>query len=144
MIETEINVRWGEMDAFGHVNNVQYFRYMEVGRIEYFSLSSVKPFMTTEKAEGIGPILKKIDCIYNVPVNYPAQLVVKTSVTSIGNTSLKIKQQICDKETNDLVAEGESIVVLFNYSNQHPVTIPADLVETFEKLEGKKLSKQAT
>ena len=117
MIETEINVRWGEMDAFGHVNNVEYFRYMEVGRIEYFGLPSIKSYMTTEKAEGIGPILKKINCIYHVPVNYPSQLVVKTSVTSIGNTSLKIEQKICGRKSNNLVAEGESIVVLFDYSN---------------------------
>ena len=139
MIETEIKVQWGEMDSFGHVNNVHYIRYLEIGRIEYFMAINFAPKMLRGQEAGIGPILKKIDCIYHKPVNYPATLVVTTSVTTIGNTSLILQHEISNKKSGETVAEGESVVVNFNYQNNSTVPISKEIRLAIETLQNQKM-----
>lgn len=137
MVQTEIKVRWGEMDSFNHVNNIYFIRYMETGRIEYFSAIGLGKELFLSEEKGIAPILKKIECIYQQPVNYPATLLVNTAVTSIGNTSLLMEHKILNKENGTQVAEGESVIVLFDYAENHPVAVPEHIRSIIEKEEGK-------
>ena len=52
-------VQWGDQDAFGHVNNVVYFRWMESARLEYFRQAGLG---TAQSNTGMGPILASITC----------------------------------------------------------------------------------
>ncbi|KAJ1967677.1 hypothetical protein IWQ62_001712, partial [Dispira parvispora] len=68
-------VQWGVQDAFGHLNNVAYFRFAESGRWD--CLVRLGQFMDAEKLKdfmygtGVGPIVKQVSCKYKQVVEYP-------------------------------------------------------------------------
>lgn len=100
-------VRWGDMDAFGHVNNTVYFRYMEQARIEWFaSICDVDSTLDT------GPVLINTQCSFFIPLKYPDQLEVQLYIDSPGRSSIETIYQIYrlggDKA---LCAEGSGKVV---------------------------------
>src|ERR1044072_3608642 len=80
-------VQWGDQDAFGHVNNVVYFRWMESARIEYFRQAGLNAF---ESKQAIGPLLASISCDFRRQLTFPDTLQISASITEIGPTSLKM------------------------------------------------------
>src|SRR5713226_8160261 len=83
-VALEIPVAWGEMDSFGHVNNVVFLRWCESARIAYFDRTGITDRM---KAEGVGPILARASLDYRFPVTYPDTIRASATVTKLGNTS---------------------------------------------------------
>ena len=80
-VSTEIKVKWGEMDAFQHLNNTVYIRYIEDGRIDLLEKLGMSNDM---KSFNIGPILASIQCDYLAPVTYPDTIIVFSKVTQTG------------------------------------------------------------
>jgi acyl-CoA thioester hydrolase len=114
-----MTVRWGDMDAIGHVNNVEYFRYGESGRIAYFDrLEAEDP--TFWKEHGI--ILASMHCDFLAQVKYPAELEVCTRVARLGGSSLDIAQAIYQQDR--LVATLKAVMVWFDYKAQKTLRIP--------------------
>ncbi|HEY5596956.1 MAG TPA: acyl-CoA thioesterase, partial [Candidatus Bipolaricaulota bacterium] len=74
----ELPVAWGEMDAFGHVNNIYYFRYFESGRLDYFARIGYLDYV---KHTGLGPILASTQCTFRKPLVYPDTVSVGTRVS---------------------------------------------------------------
>ncbi len=79
MHEVDMAVRWGDMDAYNHVNNTVYFRYMEQCRLEWFAKLG---FKTTD--EDIVPILVEANCRFIRAVTHPSTIRVTIRVTDIG------------------------------------------------------------
>ena len=118
-IITELPVLWGDMDDFGHVNNIIYLKWCETSRVELFrkvwDLKSLKMNDIMEE-DGIGPILANFNINYRIPVQYPDIITVKTRVTNIGNTSFGIAHELYSKVNGDnAVANADSIVVMIDY-----------------------------
>jgi len=84
-------VQWGDQDAFGHVNNVVHFRWMESARISYFAALQLGNMMTNQ---GTGPILASIKCDYRRQLVYPDTVLVSASITRLGRTSLTMVHRI--------------------------------------------------
>ncbi|MBL8406664.1 MAG: acyl-CoA thioesterase, partial [Candidatus Accumulibacter sp.] len=61
-----IPIRWGDMDAYGHVNNTIYFRYMEQVRVEYLEKLGFRVM-----PRGSAPVIINASCTFLVPLNYP-------------------------------------------------------------------------
>ena len=78
-VMTEIPVLWGDMDAFGHVNNIIYLKWCETSRIELFckiwDLDGLKIDEILEKS-GVGPILANFNTNYRIPVVCPDTIYV--------------------------------------------------------------------
>ena len=68
-------LHWGDMDAFGHINNTVYFRYFEDARIAYFDKIGVHEQM---KQSNIGPILASTHCNFRLPLDYPDRIHIGT------------------------------------------------------------------
>jgi acyl-CoA thioester hydrolase len=118
-IITELPVLWGDMDDFGHVNNIIYLKWCETSRVELFrkiwDLKSLKMNDIMEE-DGIGPILANFNINYRIPVQYPDIITVKTRVTNIGNTSFGIAHELYSKVNGDnAVANADSVVVMIDY-----------------------------
>jgi len=129
----ELPVQWGDQDAFGHVNNTVYFRWMESARIEYFDASGLDELM---EKQGVGPILASITCDYRKQVKHPDDILVTSSLTSIGNTSMNMSHKIYSKSQNAVAAEGKSVIVLFDYQKQTKVVVPAEMRAKVAEFEG--------
>jgi len=129
-VMTEIPVLWGDMDAFGHVNNIIYLKWCETSRIELFckiwDLDGLKIDEILEKS-GVGPILANFNTNYRIPVACPDTIYVKTRIKHIGNTSFGIEHQITSKNNGSkIVAEADSVVVMINYKTGEKFQIDDD------------------
>ena len=125
-VTVEFPLHWGEMDAFGHVNNARYFTWFESSRIAFFQAAGI----TMEHREAVAPILAAAHCDYLEPVVFPVRLVVGARATKLGNTSVTLEHAVWPVgEPERLFARGTSVVVLLNYATGEKVRIP-DTVRT--------------
>ena len=118
-VHTErIDVRWGDMDALGHVNNSRYLTYFEQARVAW--LGTLEGVWTREA----GPVLARITCDFRRPITYPAALEVEVSIIRLGHTSLTLQHAIRLDGQATVVAEGEAVVVWIDYATGRPVPLP--------------------
>jgi acyl-CoA thioester hydrolase len=129
-------VQWGDQDAFGHVNNVVYFRWMESARIEYFRRSG----LGTIDNSGVGPILASIKCDFRRQLKFPDTLLISGSILSIGRTSMKMAHRVYSQTQQAIAAEGDSVLVFFDYRSQKPVVVPDQIRAMIDAFEGRKTS----
>ena len=127
-------VQWGDQDAFGHVNNVVYFRWMESARIEYFRVGSLG---TGVSKQGFGPILASIKCDFRRQLLYPDMLFVSASIASIGRTSMKMVHRVYSTSQQAVAAEGDSVLVMFDYEAQRPIAVANDIRAKIDAIEGR-------
>jgi acyl-CoA thioester hydrolase len=135
--QVPLQVQWGDQDAFGHVNNVVYFRWFESARIEYFRQAGLAHVTSNQ---GIGPILASIKCDFKRQLTYPDSLQVTASIASIGRTSLKMTHLLYSLAHSAIAAEGDSVIVMMDYTTQRPVLVPDDIRAKIDAIEGRKAS----
>lgn len=116
----EMPVRWGDMDARGHVNNTLYFRYFESSRITLFRSLDLYEEPTEVK---IGPILSFQSCSYKAPLTYPDTVYVGAKIEMIEGSKIIIKHSIVSKKRNRIVAEGEAHIIWYDYENKKRASI---------------------
>jgi acyl-CoA thioester hydrolase len=119
-----IEVRWGDMDAQGHVNNAVYFTYCEVARVELLRRIGFKGKQTGLKE---GPALVHASCDFKRQVVYPATLDIGLCVEKIGQRSFKIVYGIFFHGSNEVSAEATSINAWIDYAEGHAVTLPENI-----------------
>ncbi|MCA9211491.1 MAG: acyl-CoA thioesterase [Planctomycetales bacterium] len=119
-------IQWGDMDAFNHVNNVVYIRWFESSRIAYLETAGMRELLT---AHGLGPILAAINCSYKRQLVFPGSVTIGARVSNVGRTSLTVSHRVVDDQSVALAAEGESVIVVFDFDNQRPVRMPEDVKE---------------
>ena len=126
-------VLWGDMDAFGHVNNTRFIRWFETARIAHFQRIGVK----TTEAAGVAPILAHVSCDYLAPVDFPAEILVGARVTRLGTTSVTHEYVVTlVGDPQRPVARGTSVTVMYNYDTAEKAPIPEDLKQRIRDLDG--------
>lgn len=124
-------VQWGEMDAYQHVNNTVYFRYFETARMAYFAATGV-----LNTAPRIGPILASTGCRFKAPLSYPDALRVGAKVTHLGDDRMRMAYAVASGATGRVVAEGEGLVVGYDYEGMRKHTLPQSWREGIARIEG--------
>ena len=120
MHEVDMNVRWGDMDAYQHVNNTVYFRYMEQCRLEWFAKLG---FETV--GVDIVPILVEANCRFIRAVTHPSVVRVTIRVTNIGP---KIVETTHDLFVGDeLYATGVCKLLWMSRSANKGVALPDEV-----------------
>jgi acyl-CoA thioester hydrolase len=119
-----IEVRWGDMDAMGHVNNSIYFRYCESARI-----SLLRRLNIAGRAEGsqFGPTLVTTSCDFKREVKYPAALEIGVRVEHISRRSFAMEYAMFFAGTEDLAAVAHSVNAWINYAEMRAVELPEEL-----------------
>lgn len=116
-------VRWGDMDAMGHVNNTVYFRYIETARIAWLEQVGALPDPT-----GTGPVLVNAQCSFIKQLKYPADIEVLSYVGPPGRSSFEMSHEIrIVDETGcagSLHAEGAAKVVWVDFQAEKSVPLP--------------------
>jgi acyl-CoA thioester hydrolase len=125
-------VQWGNQDLFGHVNGVVYFRWVESARVEYLNRIGLGHLLSSQR---IGPILASVKCDYRRQLKHPDTLHVSASITEMGRTSMKMSHLIYSTAQQAIAAQGESIIVIFDYANQRPVPVPDAIRAKVDSLE---------
>lgn len=128
----EIPVAWGEMDALGHVNNTVYFRYFESGRIAYFRRLG---FMASVDQAEVGPILASVNCKFKYPITYPDTVSVGVRTIRIEDDRLVMEHCVVSHAAQCIAAQGESVIVAYDYRARKKATLPADIKQKIQALE---------
>jgi len=122
--EKTFAIAWGDMDALGHVNNSRYFDYFQEARIEW--LKDININMT----EITGPVVIHVSATFLKPVVYPATVTLRSSIHSIGNSSMLMDHHLYQDET--LMSHGTSKIVWVDYAQGKSVPLP-DIMRSFFK-----------
>jgi acyl-CoA thioester hydrolase len=116
-----IPIRWGDMDAMGHVNNTVYFRFMEQARISWFDrlVPQAEAWLST------GIVIANATCNFKRPLNYPGTVEVKLYVGPPGGSSVATYYDLV--LNNEVYADGAALVVFIDMEKQKPVRIPENI-----------------
>ena len=107
IINHPCTVRWGDLDAFGHVNNTLFLRYVEEARVQWF-LSLDRTWSEPESA----PILAAIQMNFRKPIRWPETVRVELYVERIGTKSLSLAHKLFSTTKSDLLyADGNAVMV---------------------------------
>jgi acyl-CoA thioester hydrolase len=134
----EIDVRFADTDAMGHVNNAKYLTYCEIARIRYWTDITGEPVaLGTEGAESL--ILAEARITYRAPAFHGEIVTVDTRASRIGRSSFTLEHRLlaCVKgEEPRLVAVSESVLVRYDYASAHPIALSDEHVGAIEAFEG--------
>ena len=139
--ELDIQVRFADTDAMGHVNNAKYLTYCEFARIGYWTDVTGDPMMLgTDRAESL--ILAEARITYRAQVFHDDRLTVQSRATRIGRTSFTLEHRLvacAPGEGPRLVAVSESVLVRYDYATEAPTPIGAEHIAAIESFEGRSL-----
>jgi acyl-CoA thioester hydrolase len=128
-----VTVRWGDMDAMGHVNNAQYFTYCESARMSYFAAIRMDEHREHPRQ---GPALAAANLNFRRQVHYPAELEVLTHVPEIGRSSFRMEYEIVHRGSGERVADGSGVIVWVDYETGKSSPLPEGLREAIRRYEG--------
>ena len=116
-------VRWGDMDAMGHVNNTVYFRYIETARIAWLESVGALP-----DAGASGPVLVNAQCSFLKQLKYPAEIEVSSWAGPPGRSSFEVSHEIrlvgADGQAGAMHAEGAAKIVWVDFAAEKSVPLP--------------------
>jgi acyl-CoA thioester hydrolase len=128
-----IEVRYADIDAQRHVNNVAYFAYMESARARYLQhlgLWDGKDFLK------IGIIVAEAACTYKAAIGYGQPVRVGVRTMRLGNKSLELHYAIEDAETGQEMAAGRTIQVAYDYHTNQTIPVPETWRRAIAAFEG--------
>jgi len=129
-----VEVRYGDLDPQGHVNNAKHLTYFEQARIAY--LIELGLFTKDQSFMEIGVILADVHITYHEPVYFGQKIKVGVHISKMGNKSMTWEQNIEDAETRKVLAKGEVIMVTYDYREEKTVSIPQEWQEKIKAFEG--------
>jgi acyl-CoA thioester hydrolase len=129
-----IEVRYGDLDPQGHVNNAKYLTYFEQARVAYLQhlgLWDGKSFLD------VGMILADVKVTFRAPVRFGQELRVGVQVTRLGGKSFTTTYCLEDAHTHKELATGAATLVAYDYRARESISIPEvwrHAIATFENI----------
>ena len=120
VFESRQSVRWGDMDAMGHVNNAMYFRYLETARIDWFTAVGFRP-----DPQGQGPVIVNAFCNFYRQLEYPGDILVSLYVSDAARTTFETWATIEKlSEPGVMCAAGGATTIWVDFPRQKAVELP--------------------
>lgn len=132
-VQLGIDVSWGDMDAFAHVNNTVYFRWFESARIAYFQALG---FSDRRQTADVGPILASTHCRFRLPVTFPDRITVGARVTDVAVDRFTMEYRAVSERHEAIAAEGGGIVVAYDYASGSKALLPEQVRLRIRELDG--------
>jgi len=133
--ELVLRIDWSEMDLFGHVNNVSFFKYVQASRVNYWELTGVA---NLHKEKNIGPMLASTNMQFKKPLYYPGKVTIKCKLNFVKTTSFSFHHVLLD-DKGEIAAEADDVMVLYDFNKNEKMPLPGFVLEAFEKREKRKL-----
>ncbi|KGG92371.1 acyl-CoA thioesterase [Comamonas thiooxydans] len=118
--ETRFPVRWGDMDAMGHVNNAQYFRYLETARIDWMRGMGLNPDPARQ-----GPVIVNAFCNFYQQLAYPDEVLLKMFVSDPARTTFETwatMERVA--QPGVICAAGGGTVIWVDFPRQKAAALP--------------------
>jgi acyl-CoA thioester hydrolase len=121
---TLIPIRWGDMDAFGHVNNTVYFRYAEQARIEWLDAHRLVDRSAAGELPEVMPVIVNASCTFIIPMTAPGTVEVRMAAGEPGRSSLPTFYEMRIVGDDRLYAEGAAKIVWTSPATGKSVPVP--------------------
>jgi acyl-CoA thioester hydrolase len=128
----EVPVAWGEMDAFGHVNNAVYFRWFESARMAYLARIG---YDRPDALEGLGPILASTSCRFRIALDYPDTVRVGARVAEVLADRFRMVYSAVSERHGKVAAEAEGWIVSYDYRERRKAPLPESIRQAIADLE---------
>ena len=119
---TTLQVRFRDIDAFGHVNNAVFHSYAELARIRYL-LDVLQP---AEPFDRLPLILARAEIDFRSPILMDQEVAVETAVYRIGRSSFGMRHRMTASPDTRVVAELDSVLVTYDYAAARSMPVPGD------------------
>jgi acyl-CoA thioester hydrolase len=129
-----VQIRFNDVDKFGHVNNTVYFQFYDTGKTEY--LAEVCPNVDWEK-EGI--IVVHIEANFVSQIYGSDRIAVQTAVSKIGKKSFHLVQQVINMATKEVKCVCTSVMVAYDLEKHQSMDLPKEWVDAMCDYEGRDL-----
>lgn len=128
-----IEIRYGDLDPQGHVNNAKYLTYFEQARIHY--LIQLGLFGRDQSFMEVGLIIADIHISYHSPTHYSNTIKIGVKTSKIGNKSMTIEQCVMNAASGEILTGGTVIAVAFDYKEQKTIPVPQNWKTTISAFE---------
>lgn len=129
-----IEVRFGDLDAYWHVNNARFLVYLEQARSRYTLEMGLYDGKDLWK---LPLIVGDIHCRYHSPIELGDKVVVSMGVTRISHKTVTYEYEITGENGTPVYATAESIMVAYDYIEKKSVPVSAELRRKFSQREGR-------
>ena len=121
------------MDAFQHVSNIVYFRWFQEARVEYMTRLG---WFEMHTSLGYGPIVASTQARYRRPLSFPDNIWTGARILELGKDRMTFEHKIySERWGEELVAEGQAVIVGFDYSKGAKAELPDVLRAKIEAME---------
>jgi len=117
----DIEVRFADLDAYGHVNNATYFTYLEVARTKLF-----RDEFTEMMRNGLLFLVVRAECEYKRPIDLKDRVIVEMEMKNFGRSSFEIAYRL-HNGNGTLFARATTVMVCFDRREGRTVSVPEDL-----------------
>jgi acyl-CoA thioester hydrolase len=118
--EMTVPIRWGDMDAMGHVNNTLYFRYLEIIRVEWLAINNAEP-----SAKGEGPVIVNAFCNFYKQLEYPGDVLLKLYVSNPARTTFETWTTMALASNPSVIcAAGGATTIWVDFPKQKAIELP--------------------
>jgi acyl-CoA thioester hydrolase len=124
-----LRIDWGDMDLYGHINNVAFMRYVQAGRIAFWENLGLA---SKPEESGFGFVLASTHCDFKASLFYPGSVKIITELDFIKNSSIGLKH-IVFNDAGEIAAETKDVLVTYDYIDRKKINIPDWVREKFEK-----------
>jgi acyl-CoA thioester hydrolase len=139
----EMEVRFGDTDAMGHVNNATFLTYLEMARLGYHEAVIGRPLPLATHGASESMILAEVRLTFRSPAYYGETLTIEARVGRVGRTSFTQDYRITAPASRygeaRLVAVADAVQVMYDYATERPVPVSDDMATALEAYEGKPL-----
>lgn len=132
-----IEVRYGDLDPQGHVNNSKHLTYFEQARVQY--MIELGLFTKDQSFMKIGVIIADVHITYFEPIYFGQNIKVGVHSARFGTKSMTWEQNIVDADTGKELAKGEVVIVTYDYKEETTIPVPQEWRERIMAFEGLKV-----
>lgn len=130
-----IQIRFNDVDRYGHVNNNAYFAFYDLGKEDYL----VNVLKVNYRACDVVPVVANINADFILPIFYGDKIVVETRISHVGQKSFTLQQRAVNQTTGCVVCQCSTVMVCFSLKEQTSADIPEDYRKAITEYEGEEL-----
>jgi len=129
-----IEVRYGDLDPQGHVNNAKYLTFFEQARVRY--MIHLGLYTQDQSFMKVGVIVADAHIAFLAPILFGDEVKVGVRTSKLGNKSMTIEQNIVNNASGQELAKGEVVTVTFDYQSKQTISIPDEWRNKIKAFEG--------
>ena len=129
-----VQIRFSDVDQFGHMNNSVYFSLYDLAKTSYF-----RDVMGEQNWNKFGIVVANINADFIQPVFFSDKLMIETAITHIGNKSFELTQRAVNEESGEVKCQCRTIMVSYDVEAKEPIVLPDTYKHAICEFEGKTL-----